>query len=299
MSDMVVASWDPYNWILSYLLGLGTKRAIEKIREWRKKQKFWKDHFPEFFEEDVQTVIGTSKLIELSLPQLKEIKPKIRQQIAEIGSYDYLAAKKLLIPSIRNCLCLYFNKVVKEQVVSELKLKRNKNIIEYGGWVSSELAEKVLMTDRCRFRFGLKNKSGEIVWEITPKQLQEHRRHPFESDWIIVDVFERRVLFEPVKRVNGTYTTDGTIITRIESPISKKRDILCFMGTHILGVYYGDIIFRNLQYLGEFDYQLHKNNIQNDSFQAVIKLNFEKYRWKDMPQKNVLHNIEIIDVKKI
>lgn len=282
MLDLVaIAEWEPAEMVLSFLAGLAGSEIAKKSKSWRIKRKFWRDHFPEFYDSPAQTIIGTSKRVDLSIPQLKIVDQEIKNGIRIWGSYDYIAAKKYLIPSIKQNIKEYFGISVQERTLNNLALNKTGNIFLYGGWASNELSTNILYNNKnLNFGFGIKDINGEIQSEISRSELQALRNQPGESEWVIVDKSKNNMLLcDPLRKSDGTYKEEGILILRTKNPYNANRDILFFMGCHILGTYLGDTLFREKNFIECIDDLMHEHQIQNDPFEMAVKLYLEKYSW--------------------
>ena len=125
------------------------------------------------------------------------------------------------------------------------------------------------------------------------------------KEWVIVDKEKKKKLVTPIRKNDGTYIVDGAVILRCEDPYympdasGETNAFLGFLGTHAPGSYASDAIVRVPQFMEMLEKALHKENIHNDPFMAVIEIRFEPYIFGFVPTEEKIHDIEIRKVEKL
>lgn len=270
--------------VASYVLaqvwnGVG-RRLTAALVGWRYSPKaIWEEFLPRFLdvEEGTQTLIGAHEL-------------------ALHSELDREAARSLLIPGALKRHKLHTHLPIREALVSQLPVNRDRNLILYGGWIPSELAALLFEQDRHRFRFGLKEKD-RIDFAVKPGELPQLRtlsQNPAYTDrWVVGDAFRERVMCD------STETEDGAVIVRTRSPLNNQRQILAFMGAGAVGTYLASLVIHHRSYAHQFHKALRNAAIgPTDPFEAVVRFRF-KYKPLSTLSLEQLKDVTILCVERL
>lgn len=271
---------------ISNKIGMGIGSGITNVRKGGKekiRREFWSEYFPTFidFEEGFQSVIGA-------------------YDIGGPYRLNGFAARKTIIPDSLRIPCEHSSLQVVESYVEDIALNTNKNTILYGGLIPSDLAAEILMNEAkygCRFRFGLKEKHNNIIYDINKKELNRLREKSkikdFRDKWVIIDTYNEQVLCD------SSPVEDGAIIIRADNPTNPDRDILAFMGVGATGTHLSGLVFQDPKYIKTFEEQLKGAGIHGeDPFQAVIQLRFKSDKRIRFQQSDIKY-LKIVSVEPL